>query len=343
MGVEKYDARILQVGMIREDRTSGLSFSIPSLLRGFEKNGIEIDYLNIKENGLRLSVGDLVLKSYDIVVFHSFFIIQHLFVLLKLKRGTKVIVTPRGAFTNETTFIFRKKLFSFLFLKLIKMRNLNLRIHYLTQNEKIKSRFQEFPNFVIGNSIDRESLGVSKTLRRGLDRGLKIVYMGRFHTYIKGLDQLIAHILKFKESYSNANIEFAFYGPDSNDRREFVRAINNSAITNVFIREPVYGKRKEEVLEQADFHILTSRSEGFPMAVLESLAKGCPQILSQGTNMLPLLEEYQFGVEFNDNLFSYLSNLTDDIYCKLSQNAIECARIHSNENIARKTYQEYLK
>src|SRR5690606_3715047 len=94
---------------------------------------------------------------------------------------------------------------------------------------------------------------------------INIVYMGRFNTYIKGLDILQKHIVKYNAFYRSNNVSFHLYGPDSKDKGLLMKLFEDHNIDNVFFYNPVYGEEKIKVLDESDFHIMTSRSEGFPM------------------------------------------------------------------------------
>lgn len=341
--MSKNIAKVLQVGNVREKQTSGLSFSIPSLLKGFMQNGMNVDFLNIKNNGLRLNLGGIDIKSYEVIVFHSFFIIQHLLILLKAKKNATIVVTPRGGFTNKNKLIWKKRIYSFIYFKIISLKKLDVKIHYLTQAEYDNSIFKNFRYFIVGNSVPEDSILLSPITKYDNLNQINIVYLGRFHTYIKGLDILLKHIIENREAYMKNSVVFNLYGPESEDKLLLMDLALKNEIENVFFHPPVYGEEKIKVLDTATFHIMTSRSEGFPMAILESLARGCPQILTEGTNMLPLLRKYKFGIEFNENLLVDLLKMDVESYNIMAEQSIVCARNHSSKNIAFETYKEYIK
>src|SRR5690606_3442020 len=265
-----------------------------------------------------------------------------LLILFRLPQKSLVIITPRGAFTLKNKNILKKRIYSLLYFSIAKIKRHRLKVHYLTASEFDNSRFKNLPSFVVGNSIMKDSISMKSTRQYSKD-GINVIFMGRFNTYIKGLDLLCDHIRRFQSFYESKNIQFNLYGPDSKDKNEIRDYLANNGIENVFIHPPVYGEEKVRVIDKADFHILTSRSEGFPMSVLETLARGCPQILSEGTNMLPLLEENKFGFVFDDDLVTKISELDSDGYLKMTHNAIECAEEHSSKNIALKTFNEYIR
>ncbi|MFK1722054.1 glycosyltransferase [Bacteroides fragilis] len=58
---------------------------------------------------------------------------------------------------------------------------------------------------------------------------------------------------------------------------------------------PVFGHQKMEVLKNSDIYVLTSRSEAMPLSISEALSVGTPCLVTHGTNMSNLIEQYKAG------------------------------------------------
>ncbi|MGH2110165.1 glycosyltransferase [Aerococcus urinaeequi] len=86
------------------------------------------------------------------------------------------------------------------------------------------------------------------------------------------------------------------YGPGiDQDIARLVMEISQFKYISVKFLGPQYKEDKEEILRNSNIMILTSRSEGFPMSVLEALAFGNPCIVTRGTNVMDLIENNQLG------------------------------------------------
>src|SRR5690606_23009804 len=101
--------------------------------------------------------------------------------------GATIVITPRGGFTNKNSFIIRKRIYSFVYFQLIRLKKLKAKVHYLTEAEYENSRFKSIPYFIVGNSVQSSNI-IKPGLTKDTFDKINIVYMGRFNTYIKGLD-----------------------------------------------------------------------------------------------------------------------------------------------------------
>lgn len=120
----------------------------------------------------------------------------------------------------------------------------------------------------------------------------KFIFMSRLHQK-KGVVPLLSGWLNSRAYEQNAHLKIV--GPDEGELAELnqilkSRSSNINTLT-VDIPGPAYGTEKEKLLNEADFFILPSFSEGFPTAVLEAMSYGCYPILTEGCNFPQALEE----------------------------------------------------
>ncbi len=113
----------------------------------------------------------------------------------------------------------------------------------------------------------------------------KFIFMSRLHQK-KGVVPLLKGWLDSKAYIQNAELKIV--GPDEGELDELndilrSRSSNINTLT-VDIPGPAYGAEKEKLLNEADFFILPSFSEGFPTAVLEAMSYGCYPVLTEGCN-----------------------------------------------------------
>jgi glycosyltransferase involved in cell wall biosynthesis len=100
------------------------------------------------------------------------------------------------------------------------------------------------------------------------------------------------------------------YGPNQKDvkkKKEDAHTIINLMIKQrgidslVYVNDAVYGSEKIEILLQNDVFVQTSRFEGLPLGILEALSLGLPCLVTKGTNLDELVNNYNagWGVETN--------------------------------------------
>lgn len=336
--------KIIHFASVTVNYASGLSFSIPNLIKAQNLNEKEnLSYLfNIKK---RIKLKRNVFKYYDVFVLNSFFIPIHIKLLLRIPRCRKIILCPRGAFSLSNKYNIKKHVYSYVFFSLIKLRRLNIGIHFLTINEQKRSRFHTINEFIVGNSIE---ISNKKNIIQNINFKSKytlreIVYVGRFSKHIKGLDSLFETLKKYREDIKISKLKFSFYGPETEDLMWSKNFVKNNNLNFVSFFQEIYGEEKEKVYNNSMFHILTSRSEGFPMSVLESAALYTPQILSVGTNLQQSMKKVNYGIAFCDSFIDKITELDFNRYKQMCVHARYFAEQHSIEIIGKKTIKCYQK
>lgn len=106
-----------------------------------------------------------------------------------------------------------------------------------------------------------------------------MLFMGRLH-YKKGLDITAEAFAQFAKL--NDNVHLVVAGPEGGAGQDLRLRIQRHGIEDrVHIIGPVYGEIKWQLLHAADCFVLTTRQEGFSVAVTEALGCGLPCIVSQ--------------------------------------------------------------
>lgn len=109
----------------------------------------------------------------------------------------------------------------------------------------------------------------------GLEEDEYYLSIGRIDP-VKNLDVLIQAFLSRRVSSAK---KLVICGDDRNEYGRYLHELAGDDARVVFAG-PVYGDYKEALLEYAFAFCLVSTSEGFPIALLEAMAHGCPCICS---------------------------------------------------------------
>jgi len=168
-----------------------------------------------------------------------------------------------------------------------------LAIHAVTQTEAdqcrrfgIKAPPRILPNGVDLTNVDRDTGAVDLRAELSLPRNAVLfLFVGRLFPK-KGLDVLIPAFSRLAAERSDVFLVIAGHDAGSGYHKvleNLVAAYGVTAQTH-FLGE-VHGHRKFAVLRAADVFVLTSYSEGLPVAVLEAMASRCPVIVSRNCNL----------------------------------------------------------
>ncbi|HHT9111580.1 MAG TPA: glycosyltransferase [Candidatus Brocadiaceae bacterium] len=194
---------------------------------------------------------------------------------------------------------FRKKVFWFLQGKRILKRASY--IIALTEQEKntIRDLGIHTPIEIIPNGVDPSDLSDTLTQEELVKifpqlRGNRyLLFLGRIHK-IKGIDLLLPAFEEVCNSLKDVILVMA--GPvEKIYENEFSKLFAKYKTTGkILLIGSVKDKAKNSLLRYASGFILTSYSEGLPIAVLEALSVGCPVIISHQCN-LPGVKEANTG------------------------------------------------
>jgi glycosyltransferase involved in cell wall biosynthesis len=124
-------------------------------------------------------------------------------------------------------------------------------------------------------------------------------FLGRLDIHTKGIDILLNGFERLVAKGSNAMLHI---GGDGRDFQLIAREIKERGLTNnVLLYGAIFGKEKNHFLSQLNYLCLTSRNEGLPGVVLESLAMNIPCIVSPETNMGEAIHGHDAGFVLEEN------------------------------------------
>jgi len=253
------------------------------------------------------------IKNSDIVHIHGFYRFPQSFAAFYARILNKpYLISPHGSLNpkvfNKKEKIFLRRLYQQIFEK----RNIKYSsiIHFTAFREKLNAQYFVPLNkgVVIPNGINVESY---KNLPKrdffknkyGIDpRIFKILFLGRI-AQVKGLDILLKSIAILVKS--TPNVILLIIGPDyENYKEKLILMIKQLDIEN---KVKFLGKLNRDMVNHAyvdsDLFILPSYSENFGLTIIESLACGCPVIISKKVNIANSIKNNNLGyvVDLNQN------------------------------------------
>lgn len=297
---------ILYISHMGADIAAGLTWSVPASILAQSKidyvmwiNQADVHmehwdrtgvYHTLSEFGNKLTL-KILPKPFDypnVVVFEGFYSLSEVRFSWELRnKRIPYIVIPRGSLTKQSFHnhnwrnYLKKKIASFFIFKPYTRHALG--IQFLTKQEQEASGYSWTKHpIIIPNGFDTPK----STKHSFSEKGLELIYIGRPTIQQKGLDLLISACVKMKEILLKNGIHISLHAPKKNDYKRLVEMLTEANISEVLTLKPaVTGKEKEECLLNSDIFIMTSRFEGHPMGLIESLAYGLPVIVTSGTNM----------------------------------------------------------
>lgn len=242
-------------------------------------------YHNISEYGkLSLDVLSDEFSHPDLVVFEGFYRMEYVRFSKQLrKRCVPYIIVPRCSLTSQahSTKSLKKTLADIFFFK--KFAKKALCIQYLSEDERNTSSEKWNPqSIVIPNGIDMPS--VSKTVFSKI--GVNAIFIGRLNAFHKGLDVLLEACHKARRELEQSHFHLTLYGEKRRDYETLNKYVYEHDLERIVsFGGLIVGEEKVKAILNADVHIMTSRFEGLPMAMIETLAYGIPALVTPGTNM----------------------------------------------------------
>lgn len=243
----------------------------------------------------------------------------------KLALHDKTIVTIHGSLHSYTfggLTYYKRLLFTNWFQKSFLKKIKTIHVNHAGEVRDVKDYlgFQPEQLVVIPNGTEINEIKQAPIENRKRN---ELLYIGRLH-HKKGFDILMPAFKKVVEKRPDAKLIIA--GPDGG-MLDFIEKFiaENNLKNNVEILGTVVGEAKVKLFETSGIFVLPTHSEGFSLAVLETLMYGLPAVVSDQTGLSPLLENYNAAIvpALNPDAFAegILSVLNDSkLYEQLPQN-----------------------
>lgn len=315
--------KIVHVASIGNNLTQGIAVVVPQHVKAQAQLAqvclVNIRNIDVMKDGMQYgyrgvkNFPDYLLAPFDkpdIVVFHGVNIPEYIKIYKELlKKDIPYVIVPHGENTDSALkkkWLKKKIAYLLLFNRFIRKA---AGLQCLSQGEYDETHTSD-KKFIVPNGMD---LHEQKPLHLGRDI-VKLLYIGRLEWQIKGLDMMIEAVAQNR----GGRIELAIYGPGGGGRKEEVAKLirKYKAEDVVLLHDAVFGEDKARAYVDCDLFIQTSRTEGMPMGVLEALSYGIPVIVTKGTRLKELVEQYDAGYTAENDVESIMRAINEAISTK---------------------------
>lgn len=307
----------ITLGKANPERANGVSVAVHGLAVGLHGIGVPVEVWGItptpeaatpeRPYGLRLfsrtnsrfGLDPMLREALEmlppstLVHFHGGLLPEYFQIARLLHRcGVPWVITPHGCYSSvalKDGFL-KKQVFIRLFDRFITRHA--MRIHAVG------------PNSTDGLG-DPESVSKTVYIPNGspapespfADPGsspFSLSFCGRLARHHKGLDLLWRGMTIARNEIRFLRLDVIGEGPDQVELDEIARALGVDG--QIHMHGALFGNRKRALLADSSCFILTSRHEGFPMALVEAAALGLPLLVTEGTNFADYVRRWDCGM-----------------------------------------------
>ena len=301
---------------------------------------IELYDMNLKGNKFNIlfQYKKQVLNSIkkvnpDIIVVCDFGLKGFLIPLL-LKSSVPIVFEAHGSLYNESQYYSSNFFTNFSHsLKYSYRKFCAKKFDYFVALSKESQAEWNLKNIaVIPNPIAIENLKHSTVSNK------KVVMVAR-HSYEKGIDRILEIWKKVIEKQSDWQLEI--FGKNNDDLAVKKQIAKLNLEKNILLSEPV--KDLNVIYSNASIYVMTSRSEGFPMVLLEAMSFGLPVVAFDcpiGPRAIVTNNENGFLIkdgaieEFTSKLLQLMND--EDLRQKMSENAKSIKEKYAIDSIMEK-------
>lgn len=276
----------------KEQTDLGIQVKIAALDRNLAYKDIDLLYTPTVK-GLRQLIDEW---HPNVIVFHSIWAMPYISMASLLNiRNIPYLVMMHGAnsFENNRKSHWKKTFVNFFWFNNFLKRSSGIIYLSKTEYNNCLSKGLNHNNFILPNGCELKKVNIAS---KKIHNPINIIYLGRLSIHHKGLDYLL-DALDILKSRNITGCHFNFYGNEHDTDTEYVKNRLRKLDSLAHFAGSVYGEKKNQVLNDADILILTSRYEGMPMGVLEALSHGVPCLLTPGTNMSEDVQNAHAGWE----------------------------------------------
>lgn len=146
-------------------------------------------------------------------------------------------------------------------------------------------RIKSVNGYVVPNAIDVSRFKFPERIYKN-DHAITFIFVARFHP-VKNHHFLISIFSKLIQDYSNVQLKLVGTGHLMAEERKYVYSLGIESNVE-FIGEM---EDTSEILKEADIAVIPSKSEAFPLVLVEAMASGLPVIVSDVGGMSQIVRD----------------------------------------------------
>ncbi len=337
--------KVLHISYAYDFNDGGISTVVEQLIREQKKTKIKVEWLasNLFHNPFkkRKLIKEILKINPSIVHLHGLWRVHTRITKDLLKAEIPYVITPHGMLDkwalNQSQL---KKFISWYLWEKKALQNSSfIQVLSSSELEAIKKINSDWKYHLIPNGIDMplkkdlKLVEYPKSWENKIPNNSNVLlFLGRFHKK-KGINELIkAWEIVSQYSYSK-NWWLCFVGSGKlNILKNFDVPLENKRI---IVSKPVFDLEKEKVFRNSSAFILSSFSEGLPMAVLEAMSYSKPCLISENCN-LPETLEIGAAIKTNPSVdeiiksLKYLIKMDDKEKKEISKRAYNYVSLNHN-------------
>lgn len=307
---------VLHIAHIADVEYSGVAVVVPNYLK-YQAKHANVAFLNLANYTPHDSTDLYMTYHYenkpittlqepfnnpDLVIFHEVYRSPYAKIAAELRaRGIPYVITPHVSLTDTAQH--HKKLKKTIGNMLVFNKFINgaAAIHFLSESERMQSSsFRNISNFVCGNGIQIKGR-MKKTFS---EKGLKLIYMGRFEVKIKGIDRILDTAFFAQNEMRKNNISISIRGYDEANNVAWIEdTVARYGIEDIVtVAGPLFGEEKIDTILEHDCFLQLSRTEGQPLAIMEAMDIGMPCIVTEGTTFYEVVNSTFSGTGVPDDM-----------------------------------------
>lgn len=202
--------------------------------------------------------------------------------------------------------------------------------------------------FVAPAGVDDAWLNLAGVGRRQCHRRVTFLHLGRLDIYHKGLDLIYEAAKKLVSAGLGEQCKFLLVGPTVNNSKDTLQKVASKlGCGTLEIRDAVWGKDKVPLWGEADYFLNLYRFAGIALTPCEAIGSGLPLLASREGNLGDWTAEANMGwtVPLDGqrlyDLLKHILSLSEEDYCRFSNNAWNFARANSWTNVSQKVIDGY--
>lgn len=262
--------------------------------------------------------------EYDVIVVNFGGIGAFVVDLIKQIQPTAKVVTWMHA---DYDFHFSKKgIFSFY--RAIMIKNLSLSDQVITLTDVSKENYGHFNKNTI-RIYNPISDSIGKNVRMSQLDNKVIAMTARYEIKIKGFDYLVQIARQVPDGWK---IEIAGSGTEK-EIAELNLLIEQAQVQDkIILKGALYGEALIEHYRNSSIYVMTSRTEGLPMVLLEAMSFGLPIVAFNQSGSQEILRNSEYGILVEsgnvENFSEELNNLINSLELRNKYSSLSKKRVN---------------